>query len=590
MNYNTDIKSNVFDLKTASESYNFLELEAAKEEAKKKCSELKWYKRWWNTIKGWFGDKPTNCEKEDKKVDLVNNKLMSALELSVSPRRNSTQRNNTPKKNNETANNSDSRSNNRQKASREAAGSPNTKSTKKPETAQKKPETKQKKPETKQKKSETAQKKPETAQKKPETAQKKPETAKKSKDTKKADSGTSKSGKNTKNAKKASNKTKCSKLAWYKRWWNTVKGWFGSKPTNCEKDIELLERSDLDASKGIYLCSKIVWYKRYWNEIKGFFGSKNDVCVEGIMLDLEAAKEEAKKKCSELVWYKRWWNTIKGWVGDKPTNCEEDAKKVDLVAAKAAAPKASAPKAAAPKAAAKEEAKKKCSKLAWYKRWWNTIKGWFGSKPTNCTKELIFLSSESLPKCSKLAWYKKWWNTIKGWFGSKVSNCAKEADIIMVNNKNEAALYLWLTENPVSFENGQNENPLVSLLESENRTFVRPLVAQIKETSKVYPTFFKDFSEVFRNKGLLMEDYKQPVAEDLLEKIPSFVDGNAANAGVKFLDNFERAKSTILANDIVDKQFLNYVERFIMTWAIEGKNNAKFSEVLKDHIKVEIDI
>jgi len=200
------------------------------------------------------------------------------------------------------------------------------------------------------------------------------------------------------------------------------------------------------------------------------------------------------------------------------------------------------------------------------------------------------LSSESLPKCSKLAWYKKWWNTIKGWFGSKVSNCAKEADIIMVNNKNEAALYLWLTENPVSFENGQNENPLVSLLESENRTFVRPLVAQIKETSKVYPTFFKDFSEVFRNKGLLMEDYKQPVAEDLLEKIPSFVDGNAANAGVKFLDNFERAKSTILANDIVDKQFLNYVERFIMTWAIEGKNNAKFSEVLKDHIKVEIDI
>ena len=27
---------------------------------------------------------------------------------------------------------------------------------------------------------------------------------------------------------------------------------------------------------------------------------------------------------------------------------------------------------------------KLCSELAWYKRWWNTLKGWFGSKPTNC--------------------------------------------------------------------------------------------------------------------------------------------------------------------------------------------------------------
>merc|ERR1712228_781405 len=60
-----------------------------------------------------------------------------------------------------------------------------------------------------------------------------------------------------------------------------------------------------------------------------------------------------------------------------------------------------------------------------------------GSKPTNCNKKLkiIDLQASSAKNCSKgvvvacnckdLPWYKRWWNTIKGWFGSKPTNCRK---------------------------------------------------------------------------------------------------------------------------------------------------------------------
>merc|ERR1712166_1019995 len=76
-----------------------------------------------------------------------------------------------------------------------------------------------------------------------------------------------------------------------------------------------------------------------------------------------------------------------------------------------------------------------CSKLPWYKRWFNTMKGWFGSKVTNCIKAavkktMIDLKAKKaavLGACSKLAWYKRWFNTIKGWFGSKITNCIKAA-------------------------------------------------------------------------------------------------------------------------------------------------------------------
>merc|ERR1711957_578563 len=77
----------------------------------------------------------------------------------------------------------------------------------------------------------------------------------------------------------------------------------------------------------------------------------------------------------------------------------------------------------------------KCGDLAWYKRWWNTMKGWFGSKVTNCIKAavkktMIDLKAKKaavLGACSKLPWYKRWFNTIKGWFGSKITNCIKAA-------------------------------------------------------------------------------------------------------------------------------------------------------------------
>jgi len=272
----------------------------------------------------------------------------------------------------------------------------------------------------------------------------------------------------------------------------------------------------------------------------------------------------------------------------------------------------------------------------------------------------IYLSTSKATLCSKLAWYKKWWNTIKGWFGSKATNCTKGMNIIQTTNNNQAALYLWLTQNPVKI-NTSNKSSTVNegikfatksctwiggqvkkgncsnsskskmsvcfnCLEcayfvskgkcsegnfkcmkkeasakckgcgllykdaykcatSHNKIPVElmainleenPLTRMLEtvETKKELKNnkFFKQFAEVFRRKGLKMELYENPVADDLLKKIPSFVDGKPLNEGVKFLNLFERAKSVILANDKLDQQFLDYVQRFIMTWATTEEN------------------
>merc|ERR1712151_1201082 len=90
----------------------------------------------------------------------------------------------------------------------------------------------------------------------------------------------------------------CSALAWYKRWWNTVKGWFGSKPTNCLKGLTDLKIEGVDLKH-----------------------SSAKYCSKGV----------AKKcRCKDLVWYKRHWNTIKGWFGSKPTNCNTKKMSIDL--------------------------------------------------------------------------------------------------------------------------------------------------------------------------------------------------------------------------------------------------------------------
>merc|ERR1719253_1861299 len=92
---------------------------------------------------------------------------------------------------------------------------------------------------------------------------------------------------------------------------------------------------------------------------------------------------------------------------------------------------------------------KKCSDLAWYSRWWNTMKGWFGYKPTNCHNRLALenvstaFNLAAMPACSSLAWYSRWWNTIKGWFGSKPSNCVAQLSIY-AENENDATLQALL--------------------------------------------------------------------------------------------------------------------------------------------------
>jgi hypothetical protein len=100
--------------------------------------------------------------------------------------------------------------------------------------------------------------------------------------------------------------------------------------------------------------------------------------------------------------------------------------------------------------------------------------------------------------------------------------------------------------------------------------------------------FFRRFSNVFRDKGLAMELYEEPAARDLLTKVPSFSDEEPMNEGVKFMNAFEQAKSVILAQDNIDKQFLGYVEKMIMTWATSADSEKKeLSDVFAQATKVE---
>merc|ERR1711957_1056514 len=209
---------------------------------------------------------------------------------------------------------------------------------------------------------------------------------------------------------------------WTDRWMNTFKGWFGSKPTNCNPllskksgdAVNLFYNSNRELRRSLLLCSSLTTAQRRYTTCRS-------------EVDLKAMKAAALVLCSKLPWYKSWWNTMKGWFGSKVTNCIKSTKiveqPIDLKSKKAAVLGA-------------------CSKLPWYKRWFNTIKGWFGSKVTNCIKAAVKKSKKTmidlkakkakkakkaLVACSKLPWYKRWFNTIKGWFGSKITNCIKAA-------------------------------------------------------------------------------------------------------------------------------------------------------------------
>merc|ERR1711957_1138229 len=287
------------------------------------CSKLAWYKRWWNTIKGWFGSKTTNCIKVKK--------VLSSERILFT----------------EVLNN--------------LAGSVITDGL-----------------------------------------------------------GSLVNTCSTMGVKADVSVCKCSDLGWTDRWMNTFKGWFGSKPTNCNPlltkksgdAVNLFYNSNRGLRRSLLLCSSLTTAQRRYTTCRS-------------EVDLKAMKAAALVLCSKLPWYKSWWNTMKGWFGSKVTNCIKSTKiveqPIDLKSKKAAVSGA-------------------CSKLPWYKRWFNTIKGWFGSKVTNCIKAAVKKSKKTMidlaskkPKakkaakalvlCSKLAWYKRWWNTIKGWFGSKTTNC-----------------------------------------------------------------------------------------------------------------------------------------------------------------------
>jgi len=364
----------------------------------------------------------------------------------------------------------------------------------------------------------------------------------------------------------------CSSLPWYTRWWNTIKGWFGSKP-NCIK-LAALEL-------GTKFCKDLAWYTRWWNTVKGWFGSKAD-CLNASEITLLQAK------CSSLAWYKRWWNNMKGFFGSK-ADCMKFSE-VNL-------------------------AMKMCKDLAWYSRWWNTFKGWFGSK-SSCVELMNLMTA-----CNKLPWYSRWWNSMKGWFGSKPTNCVKNIAVpvnekialripeskeernISTLNENDGALQVVLA-NFAGAENvklnvapvyeaapGRNTFIMLSdLADSYTRLMKKSAKTDFKLTQAPASkeNWFRKFSEVFRQKGTAMELYEEPAARDLLEKVPSFADEKAMNEAVKFMDMFERSKSVILAQDKVDKQFLAYVEKMIMTWATSAESDKKeFSELLAKNTEVE---
>jgi len=432
------------------------------------CKDLVWYKSWWNTVKGLFGSKATNCTKAAKKLAI---NLVAAVS-GASPAVISA-------------------------AADDDGTKPKVVAAAKPVVA------KVAKPVAKA------------------VSAAKPVVAKVAKPVAKAAS------------------ILCKDLVWYKSWWNYIKAMYGSKPTNCTAAAKLVDLGSL-------LCKNLAWYKRWWNTIKGWFGSKPSNCIslkasrkimlnKGRILSSKVtnsctAGDASTCLCKDLAFYLGWWNTVKGWFGSKTTNCV-DLKKMSAINLTAALQKGSTNTCSAGNVATCL-----CKDLAFYSRWWNSLKGLFGSKATNCNSkltkkralELLLASNVSVNSCSAgiaakclckdLAFYLGWWNTVKGWFGSKATNC------------NEAL----------------------------NK----------KKMFKFEPTFFNKYAEVFRSKGLPMELYTKPVATDLLEKMPNFVDNTPMNEGIKFYNEFVKAKNVLLSLDQTDAQFLNYVEKFIMTWAV----------------------
>merc|ERR1719272_2230706 len=157
--------------------------------------------------------------------------------------------------------------------------------------------------------------------------------------------------------------------------------------------LDLMESYKIDRESNLNLAEKENLFKSNWSKIFAELKTKMNADVARNIVDLQDSAYEtalgSKKavakvntcksgdastcKCGDLAWYKRWWNTMKGWFGSKVTNCIKAAVKKTMIDLKA--------KKAAVLGA--------CSKLPWYKRWFNTIKGWFGSKVTNCIKAAV---------------------------------------------------------------------------------------------------------------------------------------------------------------------------------------------------------
>lgn len=323
-----------------------------------------------------------------------------------------------------------------------------------------------------------------------------------------------------------------------------MKGWFGSKATCLGHSVSALEEVDLE----------------------------NGATVPANRFQQDVLLDEAFS-CGQADYIKKYFR-------HEPAMCLDSESGITLAAALP-----------------------RCSEIAWYSNWWNTIKGWFGSKATNCVGNIAFsgmstaFDLKAKSACKDLAWYSRWWNTMKGWFGYKPTNCVGKL-VIESTNENDAALQAFLAAEEADDISVHVSEPVDKMVGIDNfhvlddvaTSYTRDESAKVDLGLEEAPkdtnmNFFQLVAEVFRNKGLPMENYKTPVAYDLIDRMPSFTDSEPVNGFVKMMDAFAKAKTVILAQDKVDRNFLEYVEKYIMALATGAGKNLK--DVIAKHAKLE---
>jgi len=197
----------------------------------------------------------------------------------------------------------------------------------------------------------------------------------------------------------------------------------GANRLIAEDILDMMQRYQSIREKKLNLAEKRQWFKQNWSSIlvqlKTKFNDDTVVKFEDLQnqsslnnasttqeVDLSAVKTACERGdakfclCKDLVWYKGWWNSLKGLFGSKATNCAKATKRIfDNMGVELSA---KAAKVVANTCKSGVVAKCLCDDLAFYNKWWNSLKGLFGSKATNCNPKLNakkFINLSALTAC-----------------------------------------------------------------------------------------------------------------------------------------------------------------------------------------------